>query len=556
MESTGREALEAGREALRERRWEDAKSSFQAAIAEKETGAAFEGLASACYWLHDDEGALEARERAHQLYRDAGDVEAAARVAAWLAIELIEFRGQIAAANGWMQRARRMIEGSPESLGHGWLDLWEGHMALMLKNDAVTSRKLAERAAKAGRELSAPDLEMLAVALEGLALVSSGQVEEGMKRLDEATLAALAGELSDFVSTTTILCYMIDGCDRARDYERANEWCERIADFADLEKYGELFGYCRPHYAVVLMWRGEWAQAEEELEAAHRELSSVRPLMVTESVIRLAELRWRQGRWEEASALFKRAEQDGLSQLGRGEMALSAGDGAAAIDLADRHLRRIPANDSLERAPGLELMVRALVANDRGEDAEGYAKELRSIATDVGTDALKAAASLAEGMVAGSKGQPEESRRDLEDAVDLYDRCGAPFEGGRARIELARLLAELGRVEDAEQQAGRAMQDLLRIGASKEAERAEARIKTAGARAGGSPGSEVGLTSRETEVLQWLARGKSNQEIADELVLSIRTVERHISTIYEKIGSSGRTARAAATAYALKHDIA
>jgi DNA-binding NarL/FixJ family response regulator len=63
------------------------------------------------------------------------------------------------------------------------------------------------------------------------------------------------------------------------------------------------------------------------------------------------------------------------------------------------------------------------------------------------------------------------------------------------------------------------------------------------------------LTAREVEVLRLLAAGKSNREIAAEMVISIRTAERHIANIYEKIGAHGKTARAAATAFAFSHSL-
>jgi ATP/maltotriose-dependent transcriptional regulator MalT len=303
------------------------------------------------------------------------------------------------------------------------------------------------------------------------------------------------------------------------------------------------------------MWRGDWQQAEDELTAAVREVSSFRPPMVVESIVRLAELRWRQGRWDEAASLFAQVEGEGLAQLGRAELALSLGDAATAVDLAGRFLRRIPREDRIERVDGLELIVRSALAMGDLAAAHEALDELRSTADEVGTDLLHACASFAEGVVSSAEGDAEAARTALEDAVDLYERNHAPFEAARARMELAQVFALLGRADFSGREAASARQAFERLGAAKEAEKARsflARVTTPGAQ--GEPPDR--LTAREVDVLRLIASGLSNQEIAKELVLSVRTVERHTSNIYEKIGADGKVARAAATAYAIRHGLA
>jgi DNA-binding NarL/FixJ family response regulator len=63
------------------------------------------------------------------------------------------------------------------------------------------------------------------------------------------------------------------------------------------------------------------------------------------------------------------------------------------------------------------------------------------------------------------------------------------------------------------------------------------------------------LTPREREVAALIARGHTNNEIAEALVLSVRTVERHIENIYEKIGTHGKAARTAVAAFALRQGL-
>ena len=550
--------VDAGRDALKLGDWVEAQKVFESALASAETAEALEGLAEACWWQHDEAGTFEARERAYHLYSKRGDKPAAARMATWLALDSLEFRGEPAVANGWLQRAQRLLEGLEETPEFGWLLLWQAYFVLNLQNDTSTTRELAIRAVAAGRSLRLLDLEMLALATEGMALVSEGEIQEGMKRLDEAAAAAITGEMSDRNAVWTTLCSLMTACDRTRDYDRAVQWSGRVRELSHRWGFQALFTPCRTHYANVLMWRGDWIEAEEQLVSACNEYATFRPLMAGESIVRLAELRWRQGRWDEARELFDRVQHEGIAQPGRAELALSMGDSAAATGYAERYLRQLPAEDRMERATGLELLVRGLAAARESQAAIGPLAELQSIAKHVGVAPLRASAAFASGCLAAAHGDHNDARTCLEDAVDLYERAGAPFEAARARMELARALVSVGRQADGGREATLALQAFRHVGAIKEAERAAAflrEIELPSAEPTITP-NPAGLSPREVDVLGLIARGASNQEIADELFLSVRTVERHISTIYEKLGAHGKAARASATAYALKHGLA
>jgi DNA-binding CsgD family transcriptional regulator len=547
--------IAAGRGALARFAWAEARANFEAALSGSERPEAYEGLSLAAGWLDDEQAAFESLEHAHRLYRERGDVRKAARIAMSLANASIEFRGEAAVANGWLQRAHRLIDNLDPVPEHGWLALWEGHYALMVRNDNGRARELCGRAVDVGRAFGDTDLEMLGLAIEGLALVSAGRVDEGISRLDEAAAAVLMGELSDFDAMCTILCYLMDACDRVRDYDRASQWGARIRDFAAARGSGLVYSVCRPHYAVVLMWRGEWSAAEEQLAASERELLASRPPMAVEALVRLAELRWRQGRWEEAAVLFKRVEHEPLSQLGRAELALSQGDASLSVDLAERYLRRVPLENRIERAAGLEVMVRARAA--LGDVNEAEASELQTIAQAVGTAPLLGWAHMASGLIAVARGEWEGARRQLEDAVFQFDRCRAPFEAGRARLGLARALQAAGRTPSAAEEAQGALHAFRALGAEREAMRAIEFLQELGSlpsdvRAASNPAR---LTDREIDLVRLVAAGKSNQEIAAELVLSPRTVERHLSNIYGKLAADGKAARATATAYAFRNGL-
>src|SRR5439155_16051173 len=131
--------LRAARDALARYAWEDARDSFLRAIGHEPTAEAYEGLAAALTMLADGNGTIEARERAYALYRERGDALAAARMAFWLALDSLDYRYEAAVANGWIQRANRLLEGTPPSAEGGMVRVLEGHLALMVDHDLDTA---------------------------------------------------------------------------------------------------------------------------------------------------------------------------------------------------------------------------------------------------------------------------------------------------------------------------------------------------------------------------------------------------------------------------------
>lgn len=548
-------SLTAGHEAIARGAWEEARAAFEAALAETETPEALEGLGMAAWWLQDAAATFDARERAYRLYRERGDRSGAARMAIWLADDHAWFRGEPAIANGWLRRARRLLDGLPPSAEHGWCAIREGEIGLVFRGDVGAALRFGAEAAALGRTLGLLDIEMWGLALEGRALVCQGAVAEGMQRLEEAVTAATAGELHDLYATGNVCCYAISACERVRDYQRAAQWCDRMAEFCRRWRFAWLFSLCRTHHANVLIWRGEWSHAESELLAAIGELTATRAPVAGDSLVRLAELRRRQGRLAEAGDLYARAEGYPPALLGRAALALDRGEAAAAVGLLDRFLRRVQPDDLTERAAALELLVAAEVA--RGDPARAHAAlaELRAIAAAVATVPLQASVSLAEGLAAAGAGDAETAQRCLEDAVDLFLQCGAQFDAARARVELARTLAALGLREAAQQEARSAEEVFRTLGAVVEADRAAAlgRSPEAGARhRAGAPQTAAGLTPREREVLGLVAQGLTNQAIAGRLFLSEHTVHRHVANILTKLGVSSR---AAAVAHASRHGL-
>jgi DNA-binding NarL/FixJ family response regulator len=522
-------------EALARGDWTAARRLFEESLASGETPEALEGLGSAAFFGGEGELALEMRERAYARYREAGRPVDAARVAIAVAWDHRTVRGEPAVASGWLARARRLLEGCGPTPERGWLALREASFAL--PGDAALARARCAEAEALGRELGDVDLEMTAVALDGLARVGQGEIAAGMARLDEATAAATAGDMRDPMAIGFSCCYLIFACERVRDFDRAGQWCERVAKLAGGWNIRSLQSVCRAHYGSVLMLRGDWSGAETELTEAAAVLAS-RPAEVHDALARLAELRRRQGRRDEAAALVERAEHHPIAIVCSGWLALERGDTAAAVDAAARYIRLLGAAN-VERAPGLELLAEAHAAAGRSPDAAGAARELRAIADAAGTDPLQGAARFAAGCAEAVARRFDAAREAFEDAVVLLGRSRLPFETARARVALSRALRSLGRGDAARSELDRALAAFAELGAVGEERRAQQRGTSE-------------LTRREREVLRLVAQGKTNADIATALVLSEHTVHRHVANILTKLAVPSR---AAAVAEATSHGL-
>ncbi|MEX2534455.1 MAG: LuxR C-terminal-related transcriptional regulator [Trueperaceae bacterium] len=538
-----------GFDALAQGAWQEARAAFETELERGEAPEAFEGLGMAAWWLDDSATTFSARERSY-LLPGARRAQAGCPCSDLAGLGLSGVPWRSAVSNGWLQRAHRLLEGHESSPEYGWLLLQEGELALLYENDTAKAKKNGRAAAELGRHLAQFDLEMVGLALEGLVLVTEGRVPEGMQQLDEATAAAVAGELTDLNAIGATCCYTIYACERVQDYGRATQWCSRVTEFCERWQIRSLLAVCRTHLANVLVWRGAWKEAEDMLVEATSELAATRPARSFEGFMRLGELRRRQGRWDEAESLFQEHSFHPFTQLGSAALELDRGNSVHALDLAQRFLRNLSSSDRTSRATALEVLARAQVALGDLVHAVKTVDELTEVAELIDTLQLNAALRLSKGLLKAAQGEPDEARALLEDAVDLYTRSGAPFEAGRARLELAKILEQLGRERDAAREAHTARDAFGSLGAQHEARRAAAIL---GRLEGETPGRDQQLvTPRELEILNLIAQGYSNREIAKELSVSVHTVHRHVANILTKHGLSSR---AAAVAFAHENDL-
>ncbi|HMC55127.1 MAG TPA: LuxR C-terminal-related transcriptional regulator [Gemmatimonadaceae bacterium] len=539
--------LDAARDAMRRGAFDEARDKLVASIMRGETPEALEELGLVSWWLDDAARTLESRERAYMLYRDRGDPRGAARVAIWLVWDNLAFRGDFAVASGWLERSRRLLDDHRETPEYGWLLLREGEVALFRGHNPRGAIDSAARAAELGRELKDEGVEFTALALEGLARVSAGDIEGGMRRLDEATVAATAGEVKEMHAVGLVCCWQIFACEQVRDFDRAAQWCLRVHEFTKRWSLRPLSAICRTQYAGVLIWRGEWEEAERELTAAARELEQARPAITGPPIARLGELRLKQGRLEEATRLFEQTSLQPQSRMGLATLALARGNADEAAAMLEQFLGQMGPDESTARAAALELIVRVHVARDDALAAAYCCEELERIATVSATVPFQASVAMARGAVQHSqKGDGlAQAISSFERAVALFEKSGAPYECARARMSLGEALRADGRGEAAAREARLALTTFDSLGAAADAKLARALLARPGVRPEKQRGNGASLTGRQVEILRLVAQGMSNAVIAKRLRLSEHTVKRHVANLLTRLGLSSRAAAAA-----------
>jgi DNA-binding CsgD family transcriptional regulator len=507
--------LDLAEAALADRDWARVRALLRDLSEHAESDRALEMLATAAWWLDDVDCSIEAREQLFSLRRVRGDRPAAATVAIQLAWDSTIGRRDAAIASGWAERARSLLDGLPPSADDAWLLMREATLTGGGSDVFARARRLAV-------SVGAFDAEMTAVALEGNALVAEGRVAEGLVMMDGAAAAACAGELEDPLAITFACCQVLGACSRVQDFERAGQWCDRIAVMCDKQNIWTVLAVSRCMYAPVLVARGHYPEAERILETSVRHYRDLLPHHAAEAAVWLADLRIRQGQRAEAVVLLDRAEPDPGCRLVRATLAFDEGADDAAAEHAQTFLRQSSADRFVERLAALDLLVRAQARRGHLEDAASALSAVEQIAAALGSPPAAATVLRGRAALQEVRGEMENARASLEDAADVFERGHAPYEAARARLDLARLLDGLGRPADAVRERARGEQALRELRA---------------ARADAGP-----LTTREREVLALVAQGLSNPEIARRLVLSTHTVHRHVANLMRKLGVSSRIA--------------
>ena len=542
MSSVATDTLAEARDALTRQDW---AAAFDAASVASSDDAAMEAeradlLADAAWWLGRLDDCIDARERAYQLFLDLGRDERAGRCALWL-FEHYGMKTRPATANAWLQRARRVLHDHPDTVEHGALlqrEAETAHGAGRLDDAA----EYATAAVALGRRLGSRDLEAEALQTLGRVLIDAGQVDQGLALLDEAMLLAVEGRLGPY-ATGKVYCSLVSACEELGDLRRAAEWTEATSEWAQQHPLAIFPGICRIHRAVVLDRQGALAEAEQEASQAAAELLGRHPANAAGAFADLGDIRRRLGDLPRAEEAFARAEQLSGRTCGSAALLRLA---QGRLDDARRMVSAClaePSPNPLGRSRLLPAATQIAIATGDLDTARACVEELESIATAFDLPMLHASARVARARVLLADGEPLEASTALREAIGRWQDLDVPYEIATAQTILAQALREAGDATDAREMFGAARALFDQIGA---------RLDAAGIAEDRSPRKSAGLTEREVEVLQLVAAGRSNKDIAAELHLSIKTVSRHLSNIFTKIGVSSR---AAATAFAFEHDL-
>ncbi|QNP74251.1 hypothetical protein IAG44_35555 [Streptomyces roseirectus] len=478
--------------------------------------------------MNEDPPALAAE---YQRHLDAGRPEDAAQAALDIATALT-LRGDDVLAAGWTGRARRLLDGRPEGVAHGRLVHLLDVEGRLDGPDLAGVIAGARRVQEIGRRHASPTLAALGVLGEGRALVRQGRLEAGTRLLDEAMLATACGEV-DATAAGSIYVHLIAACTELGDLRRMIEWTQALARWsAHPPVPAPITDLSRVHQAQLLLLRGDLAGAEKEAAQVCEQLTGVHASSVAEAHYILGEVRRLRGDLSGAESAYRRAHRHGR-QPQPGFALLRLAQGQAATALAS--IRTAPAvRDRLTRARlGAAHVEIALAAGDPSA-AHAASAGLDELAAGHSTSALEAVALHARGRLALAEGRVRESLPLLRRACCHWARLDVPYEAARIRLSLVRVYRALGDTDAAALEQGAADEELARIGV--------ARAPARGA-----------LTARETEVLALVAQGLTNREVAGALVVSEKTVARHLSNIFGKLGLASRTA---AAAYAFEHGLA
>lgn len=531
--------LQEGAAALAAADWDAARTSFEAVLALGPSPAAVDGLSEVANYERDYERAIALKEQAFAEYRQRGQAVEAAHAARWLGFLYGTYHGNWPAASGWMGRAADLLEGVEECAAHGWLALDRAPFA----DDPAEREQAATAALAIARRYGDADLEYEAVALLGEAYVAAGRISDGLPLLDQAMAAVAGGEVRDHKAIGEIYCRLLSGCEHAMDVRRAEEWLGTIESHVVWTDFAR--PTCRSHLGAILVALGRWQEAEAELVAAietfERGYRGDRVL----PLVRLADLRVRQGRFEEAERLLDDLEWHPTARRMAAEIALGRGDHPLAEELARLCVEGADPTDPA-CGPILEVLFAVQIA--RGDPA-GAARTRDQLAAlvDAGGARAEAAAELASGVL-GARAGDAGARAHLTHALELYASLELPLEAARCRLELARALAADS--PDAAAYEGRlALQAFERVGATRDADAAGEVMRGIGATGRAWPKGSTSLTKRETEVLALLGEGRTNAEIAERLFISVRTAEHHVANILGKLDLRNR---GEAAAYAVR----
>ena len=461
------------REAAARHAWRQAYDAYASADPAGLSPADLERFADSAWWTGRLDRAIDLRERAYAAYAASGDKLAAARLALTLSWDH-SGRGAFAVSHGWFANGERLLEGEPESSEQGLLLLTRAITTLFTQGAVPAAVADFERASEVGRRIGDRDTEVLGLVGKGRALVKAGEVEQGLALLDQATAAAVCGELRPH-STGLVYCITISSCQELGDYRRAAEWTEEANRWCDRLEVSGFPGACRIHRAEIMRLRGDWPAAEAQALAACEELHDFERAITAGGHYEIGEIRRRRGDFAAAEESYRTANELGRDpQPGLALLRLAEGNVEAAVAGILRALDNV--QDPLRRLPLLQAHVDVALAAGDATAARGAADELEGIVDSykiggLRTPAFDATVHLASGRIKLAEGDIDGAARCLRRARDEWQRVGAPYEVAQARLALGLAFRRQGDEHAATAELEAALRAFERLGAKVDAAR-------------------------------------------------------------------------------------
>jgi len=538
--------LKRAREAYAQRAWADAWRLFTALDKESPLGPEDLGMLCWAAGLSGGDGQqMSLLERLHRLLLEERRPLEAARVGFWIGHRLSAL-GKSGEAGGWFARVERLLarEGRPcAEEGFLKLPVAQRHLARSECDEAFAA---AADAASIGERFAEPDLVAIARSIQGRARLRQGRLREGLALLDEA-MVMVTTEGTSPVVPALVYCTLIDGCRQVYALDRCREWTAALARWCDAQPQLVTFsGICQVHRVEVLELNGEWdAAAAEARRACERVAAGLDPVAAPAAFYQRGEMHRLRGELDRAEEAYREAHR-----LGRapepGMSLLRFAQGKAAAALASIRSALAAVGEPLARARLLPAAVDIALGAGDVRSAEEASAELQRVAATFDSEVLVAMAAQARGAVLLGKGDATGALDALRSALTTWQRLSAPYLAARVRVVIGLACRALGDEAGAGLELDAARKVFVELGAEPDLTRL---TKPAGKV---HPERPDGLTARELEVLGLVASGKTNKAIAHELFLSEKTVDRHVSNIFLKLGVSSR---AAATAYAFTHKL-
>ena len=539
-------ALERGRDAYARRAWSDAFDQLSTADAESPLEAEdLERLGTAAELIGRDDIGDAVGPRAYDAFVGRGDLTRAARCAFWFGMRFFN-RGDMAQGGGWLARAQGLVEQSGEDcVERGYL-LVPAALQHLARGDGATAMALFDQMVQIADRHHEPDAIALSRFGRGQALLRLGRFDEAVSMFDEAMIVVTAGGVSP-VPTGIVYCGVIGECMKIFDLRRAQEWTTALSRWCDAQPDVVHFhGECLVRRAEIMQLHGAWLDSLAEAERARELLTKPSDQwLVGLAWYRQAELHRQRGELTEAEAAYRQASQSGHEpQPGLALLRLAQGRTDAAVATIRRVLDE--ASSQTQRPWLLFACAEIGLAAQDVKAARAAADELAEFAAGRDAPWLEAMSAQATGAVLLAEGDARAALSALRQAWRIWQQIEAPYEGARVRALMGQACRQLGDEDGAQLELDAARWVFQQLGATPDLARVEALLRPEAVPPQG------GLTAREVQVLRLVATGRTNRAIATELFLSEKTVARHVSNIFTKLGLSSR---AAATAYAYEHDL-